>query len=60
MLYTESDSLYEVRTETGKLLMQIESSEDGYVLLIKPHGVPETYQIVLKDLIFRLHTIEKA
>ena len=54
MLIPLKENLYELRSESGKLLMQVERTQSGYIFLIKPHGAPETSEVPLDDLLYNL------
>jgi hypothetical protein len=54
MLICIEENLYELRSETGKLLMLVERSREGYIFHIKPHGAPEASEVPLDDLLYTL------
>ena len=54
MLICIEENLYELRSEAGKLLMLVKRTRVGYMLLIKPHGTPETSEVPLDDLLYNL------
>ena len=56
MLIPLEENLYELRSESGKLLMQVERTQSGYKLLIKPHGATETSEVPLEDLLENLES----